>query len=418
MGDLEKTAKHSKTAEKETGTTTAASEGPRSTENSSDVKKAVPSSVDSQESAALSTPGAGENTASFDLGTEVTSAGEGAPTVKSTKDDPGTAHPAKAGGEKYASIDAMIEGANDLTARMVVFAKQAAGQNTSVTTSTVGKPKKDEKPAKVVPVAEKAAATSIQEKAALFDKLAGYIAGQEMSDEILAQIMSHAPVQTQQATQKQAEADKAEAGELIKWAHAESTRLYKQADAQTTDLVNFLKDFSKKSMDDLAALTGGGAAAPQADPLAALLAGAGGGAGGDPAAEMLGGAGGDPAAAMLGGAGGEAAPGQGGEIDPALLEALLVALQEQGLTGEQLGGGEGGGEASPAEVLGEEAAPAKDPASAAAGLAENGSAVGGESEGEEEPSEAEEKEAQAQLSKLAEALLPHLTKSMAKAKAK
>lgn len=115
-----------KSAEESNGTKPA-TEGPRSSENTADIKRNVPGNAVDEAAAKQTFETSGVNAPTNDLGTKKVDA-DTKPnvTVKTTKDDPGTSHPAKVGGEKYASTKDIIAGSNDLLARIAVLSKSAS----------------------------------------------------------------------------------------------------------------------------------------------------------------------------------------------------------------------------------------------------------------------------------------------------
>lgn len=336
-----------KSAEAETGERKPVSEGSRSSENASDVKGAVGGLNVNKAPAADSVPGAGVNTPTNSIGAKSAPTGEDVPTTKSTKDDPGTSHPAKAAGvTKYAnaSNSELVEGANELLARMVIFSKQAQGASvrqapaSANTKQAQGEVKQAEMPAGLAaaiakkdkkkpeapeaepekveaPAEEKVSSAQVNEeilqKAAAWDELLGYCAGNAVAQNMVKAAQAQ-PAQVTDA-------------ELTKFAEAEAARLFDLANSHSTALLQLI---AKEAELDPSLLAGGGA--PPADP--AMMAAA------------------DPAAAAA------PAPGGGGDIDPQTLQLLIQALQEQGISPEDLlaggaaaegaGGGGGGDETS------------------------------------------------------------------------
>ena len=111
-----------------------ATTGARASENESDVKQDIPGdNVDSASGDQAEGPGRGENNPINSIGTKATATGEDSSvetaSVKSSPDDPGTAHPAKADmGEKYSAAEALIAGDEILAdiSGVAAAAKQAA----------------------------------------------------------------------------------------------------------------------------------------------------------------------------------------------------------------------------------------------------------------------------------------------------
>jgi len=342
MGDMEKMAKQD-------DGTSAATEGARSSENTADVKKQVGSvSVDST-SPISSVAGAGESTPSNSMGTKKSPTGEDVPTTKKTVDDPGTSHPAKASGEKTAAQ--LIDTGNDILARIAVMAKEANTQKAAekvtekaaekaaekvdgvnptdaATATSVIKPKKaPASPKAPDTVGEKVATVTISKDeydslsklAESFEQLMGHMAGNAVSQEVLA-------TQAKPAKAEKVAASKAGAittAQIKQAAAEEAALMLVQANDHTTDLIDFLSGFSKKAnglegaIDPAAMAAMGGAGAPPVDP--AAMAAMGGAPAPQPSPEEM---------AMMGG-GGQPAP----QIDPALLQQLIAALQAQGLGG-------------------------------------------------------------------------------------
>lgn len=313
-----------KQAEAEVGETKPATTGSRASENSADVKSQVPgTSVDEADNNGP-TEGGGENAPVNSIGTNKTDTGKDVPSTKSTKDDPGTTHIAKA-----ATANDLIVGGNQLLAEIAIFSKTSFDKKANVAPATV-KVEADKKEKVAASVAEnvsssksgtnatsddtvsikKAEYEALKTSQAQLEEFVGYLTGQQVSNEILEKA----------ATNVAAEDD-----ELVKIAQAEAAATYALANKHTTDLVEFLVGFAqeKQAMDE-----------------AAMLAGAGGGEGGappmDPAAAMMGV---DPAAGggMPGAEGG--APGAGGELDPETLALLIQLLQQEGVNPEGLDAG-------------------------------------------------------------------------------
>lgn len=337
----------------ETGKTSPASEGPRSSENSKDVKNQVPGQAVDSASEASSVAGAGENTATNSIGVKSGPTGEGVPAVKTSLPDPGTSHPAKTGTEKYSTVAKLINGAEDIAARAIVYArtpKQAAVAPVATPAATPAVPaapvaekksempaplaaaiakkdKKDKKPAVESPAEpaasepaseeEKMAAAvlsdtgdlTLEKKAALWDEMVGYLVGTNTVDTLL---------KTAAPTEEPKIAGMTEA-EFNKLAQQEAASVFDAANTASSDLIHFLL---AKQAEEL--------------PPEALAA-----AGVDPAAAAGGGA--PMGAAPAGGApmpGGDA----GGGVDPAMLDQLVQALAAEGITPEDLMAAAGDGD--------------------------------------------------------------------------
>jgi len=384
-----------KSAEVEVGKTVPAKEGSRSSENTSDVKKSIQGQTPDEVEEIHSVEGAGENTPTNSIGTKATATGEGVPAVKTTKDDPGTSHPAKAGGEKYASLASLIEAGNDLLATIAVSAKsekkaeapaaiQAAAAKKEVK-NKADKAVTDQPPASAEKAAE-AATTSTDEmvsvKKAEFEamqrdqqawlELTGYIYGNQAVQEM---VEAEKTAENGTSNDYQAQAEKIAADAM--------TRAVLHADELVDAVVAFSQASVKQANEGMIDPAMAGAIAPEA------MAGAAPGG----------------------------APG-GGDIDPETLAALLQALQAQGINPEELLAAEGamGGGAEPA--------PAGDAVDAAQAnmLGADAGSEGAEGTGEpspekkEEPEEKEEKEAH--VEKLAEVFAKFVKKASQAAKQK
>jgi len=381
LGDMQKSASENVPVQEDPRNSKVTS-GSRASENESDVKAQIPGESVNEGGEITSTTG-GENTPTNSIGTKKGPTGTDVPSTKSTKDDPGTSHIAKAAAAKFAgaTTSQLVEGANELLAQMAVMSKSASAGLAASTAAT-----KPASPAatvsKVAPVSsavtpvvaankpevKTAAATNevpmVQLPKAEFELMkvasdnwaafVGYVEGQNIADQAL-----------------KVANDTSASDQLEKFAQEQTVGLYQLAEKAATDLTDFFVG-AQKQANDLAALGMGGggedpaaaaAASGQIDPSA--LGGAGlGGAGGEmpsPDAGMnLGG--------MGGGAGAPPAPpgAGGGEISPELIQALIQALQQSGVNLQDLGagdqalsgmGGGGNGGAAPAPAA---AAPAEE----------------------------------------------------------
>lgn len=383
LGSLEKKAGE------ETGSEKSVSEGARSSENSSDVKASVPgTSVDAAAAIKGTNAGAGVNSPVINRGTNVGETGENVPSTKDKYTDPGTSHPAKT-----ASLNEIIDSANDLLAGVTVLTKSATVKTaaavvppanagpvaTATATPTGAKPKQigavkpatSEKVAEAAPVAEEAATEDnvsvpkaeydeLQKAAAFIEELSGYLTGQQVANEVIK------------------EANVNSDGDFQKLAESEVANLLQLANTHSDNLVHTLLGAVKQANDM--------AAAGAVDP-SALAGGAAPEAGGG-------------MEAMMGG-GGEAS---GGAPDPQTIQAIVEALHQAGISIEDLAAAEGavdgmgGGEPAPAEAAapggGENAQDDQVDAARAA-------SVGAEDGSNEEKTSAEKKAFQTKLSEFA-----------------
>jgi len=394
MGDLDKAAGETGTGSegnstmdspRETGTTSAPSTGERHSENSAKVKSDVPGTTADEAAERTDDSGAGLDTPLLETGVKSNLGPDDEPTNKPKDEtvDPGTSHPAKAGGEKYAAASAseLVEFANSILADIAVLGKSASAEETDSDEETVEIEEtkeaaeqnsctsctEDAKPEAEV-VDETPDVMSESEKAAAFDQLAGFIAGKDVADEIIESTLGH-----QVATavkQASAEEQTKEASEEVtdnadfqKWAAEESYRLYKRAGQQADGLVNFLVALEKQSMggeaDILAAMGGAGDVAPAETAL--------------------------PEEGLDG----------GGDVDPEALVQLLSILEAQGVNLEDL---LGEGEVAGAEAAGESAEDAAIAANAEETVTDS-----------EEADTVVEKEAEDKLQQLATAIADKLS---------
>jgi hypothetical protein len=380
--------------------TQAVKEGARAAENEKDIKAKIVTNVNETGKAPNGT--GGENTATNSIGTKKGETGEDVPSTKSTKDDPGTSSPAKAGpngngsgSEKSAAFNGdYSELSNDILAGIAVAThtheKQASAQTAAPAAA----------PAAVASVSAVVDATP-----AGTEKKAGEVdgGGQGLTDEQIGYLHAHYSLSTLQGTEKQAAAapEQNYQAELEKMARDNVAGILARAEHHAELTANYLAGWTKQAMGgmggevtDPAALMAGGAA-----PGAAMGGGDATGGGpapmGDPAAG--GGApagappmGGDPAAAMGGGA--PAPGGAGGGDDMQAAVQLLQALQQAGISPQEVlqqlqGGGGGGGAPAPAPAGGGGGGDGPDIAAAAAaeqGSSDHHDAKGG-SGGESKP---------------------------------
>lgn len=385
LGDMQKSASENVPVQEDPRNSKVTT-GQRASENESDVKAQIPGESVNEGGEITSTTG-GENTPTNSIGTKKGPTGSDVPSTKSTKDDPGTSHIAKAAAAKFAgaTTSQLVEGANDLLAQMAVMSKSAsAGLATSAAAAKPASPAATV--SKVAPVSSavtpvvaankpevKVASNEVpmvQLPKAEFELMkvasdnwgafVGYMEGQLIADQAL----------------KTAN-DTSASDQLEKFAQEQTVGLYQLAEKAATDLTDFFVG-AQKQANDLAALGGMGgggedpaaaaAASGQIDPSALGGLGGAGAGGGMPSPDA-----GMDLGGMGGGAGAPpAAPGGGGgEISPELIQALIQALQQSGVNlqdlgaGDQalsgMGGGGGGGEA-PAP-----AAPAAAPAEGGGG---------------------------------------------------
>lgn len=385
--------------------TTGVQTGSRYDENSADIKTAIPNSVDAAEPGeANETPG-GENLETNKIGVNKASTGKDVPTTKSTKDDPGTSHPARTDNVKYANANStageLSELANQILADISVatagYQKQAsagagAGQATAAKASKIpgvpdaagGKPREDKAGSK-----NSATATAAVPTGAGHDEhLAGHndttpgihtsqpkIAAdqgntQGYTDEQLgfltAQFLTEQLVKTAQAEQQAASQTQMSDEQFNAIVESQMANIYTRADEQTTKLASFMQGYTKQAEGDPAAAAAGAPAGP--DPMAGAMGGGGEAGGGDPAAAL----------------GANAPAGAAGGISPEIL-ALAEALAQEGITPEQIHAlaaqvGAGGGGGAPGGAP-EGAAPGGAPAGvdpAAMGAAAGPGGPGGE----------------------------------------
>lgn len=364
LSDLEKSASevNNLTDDREK----AVSTGERASENTADVKDSIPSSVDeTPEDKANSTGGL--NNPVYRTGLKADETGVNVPSTKANKKDPGTAHPAKAGTEKYASVHDLIDAYADILAETTILAKAAADSKAQAgTNQTADDSELDEN----IPVTEtadqaKAGPNSTSEKPAVvkqanaqgkyeltaeeyeqltktaeaFDELVGVITGSFDANSMLEEDNQVVNSQENQEFTP----------EMAKQAEAVIYDIANRAQHLGVEVANFMSAFEKKAEG--------------------LPIGVDPGLAGDP----LLGAGGDPA--LEAGLGGEEE-----DLSPEEIELLLSALQQEGLTEDDLAGimDEVGGELGGDVVDDPEMVESADDA-ALTGLSEDSS-----SEGEEE----------------------------------
>ena len=346
--------------------TRPATEGARSAENKSDVSKQVPLNV--EEAASKNEAGGSENAADT-MGTQSMDADAMKGNVETAKKEsppiagegPGTGDIKMEYGTKV-SADELVSGANSLlkqlsTALNVKTAVDVApeGEVAPVATPVEGEaqpeaPKVEgaegEKPASDVAGMYKAAAKAYPE-----DEEAGYVAASMLID-FLGEEKSASDKyeQTVDGIRKQASTDAESYTSFLK-GYEESV---KQAQGMPPGLEGMMAGGPEAGM--------GGPGAGMGDPAAAMGAPAGGeGGGGEEAAlaALAGAAGGEGG---MGGEGGE--EGGGGPDDEAIIEAIAEALDEAGVTPEELaeavaeaqgGAPMGGEEGMPPEGAPEEA---------------------------------------------------------------
>lgn len=315
------------------GGTQPAAEGARSSENTSDVKAAIPASVDATGEGVNKNKTGGDSTPALDLGVGASATGEGKkPEVKTEKEDPGTEHPAQAGGEKYASL---IAKGNDLAAELtmaVTSFQQAEKQAAAAMPAVPGGAPATPAPAPTLKKKEVVKAAegekSAAEIGAATPEAEAEAAGRQAADVVVDSVEKAAA-----ATGKSSEA-------VI-------SDILKTASADADNLVEFMAGFKKglqKSADDMsAAMPGAGTETPAEEVQEPV-----------PGAE---------------------AQGAG---DAQAVQELIQALLASGIAPEELiamiqsaGGGEGAAPAMPAEMPAEAAAAPVEPAAA---VAEAGSA--------------------------------------------
>lgn len=322
--------------------------GPRSSENSSDIKDKVPSSVDgaSTPSPTASATGPGGTKVLESLGVTGPETGQNVPTTKSKAEDPGTSHPAKVGTEKNASISECLASYNSLLADIAIVTSEAAKQiekaaaaklaekTAAEKTASVQNPNLPVQPQTTVPATPASPAAPVQSEKTASEKTAAEKTAEDDSARQLGFKMGQFLAQTFQ----KAAAD--ENAQINQYVEQQTYELVKRAQDTAVKTVQFLKGFSKQAEGELPpdpmAMGGGAPPAPTDVPPAAPPAAPpmdAGGMGGAPAP------GGDPAAAG------------GGTADPAAVQAVLQALQEEGITPEMIAQLTGG-EASPDDLLG------------------------------------------------------------------
>ena len=372
------------------------SEGSRSKENSKDVSAQKPLSV---QGAADGPSIGGLDSPINDIGPKKGETGTNVPSTKSTKDDPGTSHPAKAA--SASDILKIASQGDGLMASIAMYANELNKQASAAGTSTPATPTQTKTASENPAVTEArvngyltgAALASVVTQGNSYEKAAAEFVQQN------AAALSGVPAQAQPSNfdrvfqqEITAIAEKAanDANAVADYIHA-CNRTAKAAEGLPPE-------------DPMAA--GAGGMPPGGDPMAAM----GGGGGGDPAAAM---GGGDPMAAMGGGGappmGGDPAAGGmppggapggaagGGQVDPAAME-VAQALMSGELTLEELAQAltQGGDPAAAAASGGDPAAagggaPPAPPAAADAG----GPPADSGAKGKESDKEAAEKRAAA-----------------------
>lgn len=304
--------------------------GERFSENSEDVKRDIPASVDSTDASS----GGDQDDKQYNIGTTQSAVGEDSATeqhYKSDKDDPGTDHPMNADdvGEKYSSMKlrALLKTAE--AKGNSILADLANGITAPAATGTLSQKAaavKKEAAKNPTPAAQAgydvAAATGAYQ--ADMDKLASEFIAQTIKDADLdADLVGAFLHSYNQSLTKRAEGDDT-AGEGEDHSEGDVSGEVIPPDAGGGDPAaagGMPPDAGGGGGGDvLSALGAGGAGGGGGDPLA--------GAGGDPAAM-----GGDPAAAM----GGDPGAGAGGGMSQEqALQELAMALQELGINPEEL----------------------------------------------------------------------------------
>lgn len=318
--------------------TKPAQTGARSSENTSDVKKALgEGGITGQEDA----NSADQHKPSDDIGTKTQASDEvkgNVATPKATKDAPESSHPTNAlFNEKYSSVTEigkrLVAAISDLTKAANVTLTQAPVATPAPTTNKEAELKT-------------AAAQKYTE-----DAEAGYLAA-----ELLARSMGFG----KEAAAEQAQVDSC-IGNIVKSAEADA-ELFVDFLAGHMQGVHEAQTKKANHLPEDPAAAGGGELPPE---LAAAMGGGGGEMGGGPPPEM----GGGPPPEMGGG---------GGEGGDATIEALAQALDEAGVTPEELvaaleaemgggGGGEMGGGGPPPEMGGGGPPPPPGPEAGAGG---------------------------------------------------
>ena len=309
--------------------TSKATEGSRSAENTADVKKTIPISVD-----ATSGTGPDQEGQQFNVGLKSTETGKdpsNEDAFKGDKDDPGTSHPAKTDdGEKYGSMSfsqlkkLSEKKANDIMAEIAVGAKQAAARPMPAAPQA-----KREAPKAAVP------AKSPETTAAKAEQLKAAAAGYELaSNAVQAASANDAQVKTAAAVEqtiRDALAAATMTGNYLR-EYEKQARMRKRAedDAEAAPPAKDDSDGDEGAAPgDAPADAGGGGAPPGLGLDPSMLGDMSGGGGG----------GGPPPAAGGGGAGGS----------PEAVQQLLMALIEMGVSPDEImqqlqaAGGAGGG---------------------------------------------------------------------------
>jgi hypothetical protein len=244
------------------------------------------------------------------LGNGASETGKGVPTPESNRTDPGTSHPAKTGGEKFASD------INDLLAAIAVISKQASE-------SAAVMPKTDKKPSTAAEAPADATKTDTKKEEpgaaseaqvtvkkaeydelliakAELDRVIGYVTGQQVTQSLSKQ------AGTQEITEDSI---------LEKIASELLERIAPAADAAATDVVSFVLGTQKAAEDVSSVLAAGGEGGA---PAAAAVTPEAMAAGGD--------------AAAAGGSDQQAALEMLSQLPPEVLQQLVEALMAGGTT--------------------------------------------------------------------------------------
>jgi hypothetical protein len=285
--------------------TQKATTGARASENREDVKKSLGSTGVTGQEDASSAPNTSEKTQSGDM--KRLTADDSAPqTIASKPPKPGDKGPGdETYDKKYASL-------RDKTAAVLAKYASAKPEEKKVNTSENAVPKENlPAPKEVVPTAGEDKKAELQKRAAAEkyreEAEAGYAAAQILATNVAT------------ALSKQASANDEEAVAMEKIA-----AVRKAAEQDAGIFIDFMRghlDAMNKKAEPEPEPEPEAEAEPEAEPAPGPDAGGEGG--------------GDQLAAMMGGGGG-GAPGGGGENPEAKLEAIAAALEEAGITPEEL----------------------------------------------------------------------------------
>ena len=279
-GDPDKTTTHP--VKNVDGGTQDAPEGARSAENTADIKKNIPNSVD-----AAGKPSTSDvtltNTTAKPTGEDPSNETKG---VKTSPTDPGTSHPAKAGTEKYA---ALLDTGSEILAAIAVAgesAKQAAAKPPMSKEDEAKKKKEVDPAACTAPAAEKTAAAvpaALTAEAAKKHE-AGETKAEEKAEEAKKEEIKKAELAGKQAAQEVLQAVEKQAAfnpqDLI-------AQIVKTANTDAENVVEYFARYAqikaaamqkRAEGEEVMPMGPQGAGAGPAVPPEALAAAAGGGA--------------------------------------------------------------------------------------------------------------------------------------------